>query len=142
MTFTGPPLDDEDLLARLPAKLAGLLRQVNGFIQFHGGLHVRGACREPAWHSLRDAWDGAADSRALLRALARTQQRYRSSCTTPTEGWGAGAAVRQDPSAGTWAESPSLRRLACERVACGRRPAWSPRYICTAEPPVAGAEQL
>jgi hypothetical protein len=59
-TFTGPPLDDEDLLVRLPADLAGLLRQVNGFIQFHGGLHVRGACRQPAWHSLRNAWDGEA----------------------------------------------------------------------------------
>lgn len=58
VTFTGPPLDDEDLLVRLPNALAELLWQINGFIQFHGGLHVRGACREPAWHSLRDAWDG------------------------------------------------------------------------------------
>lgn len=60
VTYTGPPLDDGDLLDRLPANLAGLLRQINGFIQFHGGLHVRGACREPDWHSLRDAWDGEA----------------------------------------------------------------------------------
>lgn len=59
VTFTGPPLDDGDLLVRLPANLAGLLRQINGFIQFHGGLHVRGACDEPDWHSLRNAWDGA-----------------------------------------------------------------------------------
>lgn len=59
VTFTGPPIDDEDLLARLPSNLTRLLRQLNGFIQFHGGLHVRGACRKPAWHSLRDAWDGA-----------------------------------------------------------------------------------
>jgi hypothetical protein len=41
----------------MPTNLAGLLRQINGFIQFHGGLHVRGACQQPAWHSLRDAWD-------------------------------------------------------------------------------------
>jgi hypothetical protein len=60
VTFTGPPLTDGDLLVRLPANLAGLLRQINGFIQFHGGLHVRGACHEPDWHSLRDAWDGEA----------------------------------------------------------------------------------
>jgi hypothetical protein len=60
VTYTGPLLDDEELLARLPANLAGLLRQINGFIQFHGGLHVRGACREPAWHSLRDALEGEA----------------------------------------------------------------------------------
>jgi hypothetical protein len=60
VTFTGPLLDDEDVIARLPADVAQMLRQINGFIQFHGGLHVRGACREPAWHSLRDAWDGEA----------------------------------------------------------------------------------
>lgn len=60
VTFTGPPLDDGHLLDRLPANLAGLLGQINGFIQFHGGLHVRGACHEPDWHSLRDAWDGEA----------------------------------------------------------------------------------
>jgi hypothetical protein len=58
VTFTGPPIDDAELLDRLPTNLAGLLRQINGFIQFHGGLHVRGACHVPDWHSLRDAWDG------------------------------------------------------------------------------------
>jgi hypothetical protein len=59
VTYVGLPPDDGELLARLPPNLARLLQQVNGFIQFHGGLHVRGACREPAWHSLRDAWLGA-----------------------------------------------------------------------------------
>jgi hypothetical protein len=56
VTFSGPPVDDGGMLDRLPANLAGLLRQINGFIQFHGGLHVRGACYGPDWHSLRDAW--------------------------------------------------------------------------------------
>lgn len=60
VTYTGPLLTDGELLCRLPANLAGLLRQINGFIQFHGGLHVRGACHDPGWHSLRDAWDGEA----------------------------------------------------------------------------------
>ena len=41
ITFTGPPIDDPDILGMLPTGLAGLLRQLNGFIQFHGGLHVR-----------------------------------------------------------------------------------------------------
>ncbi len=58
VTFTGPPIDDPDILTRLPAELAGLLGQLNGFIQFHGGLHVRGACQAPDWHSLRHAWEG------------------------------------------------------------------------------------
>jgi hypothetical protein len=58
VTFTGPPADDVELLERLPRDLAELFRQLNGFIAFDGGLHVRGACREPAWHSLWDAWLG------------------------------------------------------------------------------------
>jgi hypothetical protein len=65
VTFVGPPLDDEDVMQRLPADFVGLLRQFNGFIQFHGGLHIRGACRGPAWHSLRDAWDGESAVRRL-----------------------------------------------------------------------------
>lgn len=69
VTFTGPPLDDEELLNRLPGNLAGLLRQINGFIQFHGGLHVRGACLAPAWHSLRDACEGAAAFHRLYPAV-------------------------------------------------------------------------
>jgi hypothetical protein len=58
ITFTGPAIDDHDLLDQLPKTLANLLQQTNGFIQYHGGLHVRGACKAPAWHSLRAAWLG------------------------------------------------------------------------------------
>jgi hypothetical protein len=58
VTWTGPPADEKELLDQLPPDLAGLLRQIDGFIRFSGGLHVRGACREPTWHSLRDAWLG------------------------------------------------------------------------------------
>jgi hypothetical protein len=56
VTFRGPAIDDPEVLAAAPAQLRDLLGQVNGFIQFGGGLHVRGACREPLWHSLRWAW--------------------------------------------------------------------------------------
>ena len=45
------------------------LRQLNGFIQFHGGLHVRGACRQPPWHSLRDAWVGVRAFHSLYPAV-------------------------------------------------------------------------
>lgn len=58
VTFVGPPIDDRDLLSNLPKNLADLLEQINGFIQFHGGLHLRGVCRKPVWHSLRAAWLG------------------------------------------------------------------------------------
>lgn len=56
--YVGPPIDDPETLARLPEDLVELLEQVNGFRQFGGGLHVRGACLEPAWHALRSAMVG------------------------------------------------------------------------------------
>ena len=57
-TFVGPAIDDPELLYLLPKALAELLNEVNGFIQFRGAFHLRGACREPLWHSLRHAWEG------------------------------------------------------------------------------------
>jgi hypothetical protein len=58
ITYKGPAVDDEAILGDVPRSLAGMLRQINGFVQFHGGLHVRGACSAPDWHSLRAAWRG------------------------------------------------------------------------------------
>lgn len=58
ITYVGPEIDDQEILAALPPALQSLLGQINGFIQYEGGLHVRGACLEPEWHSLRSAWLG------------------------------------------------------------------------------------
>jgi hypothetical protein len=68
--YTGPAIDDPEMLAKLPKPLAELLTQTNGFIQFHGGFHVRGACNAPAWHSLREAWFG---ERAFHRLYPEVQ---------------------------------------------------------------------
>ena len=59
LLYSGPALDDPEVLAQLPAGLADALRGRNGCVAYLGGLHVRGACRGPAWHSLRHAWHGA-----------------------------------------------------------------------------------
>jgi len=58
LTYRGAALDDIDILDRLPMDLQQLLAQRNGFVAFRGGLHVRGACLEPHWHSLRAAMEG------------------------------------------------------------------------------------
>ena len=58
ITWQGPDADDPAILDDLPTNLRGLLAQVNGFIQFGGGLHLRGASLSPDWHSLRVAWHG------------------------------------------------------------------------------------
>lgn len=54
--YSGPPIDDGATLARVPRDLRALLEERNGFIAFGGGLHVRGACGEPRWHSLGYWW--------------------------------------------------------------------------------------
>jgi hypothetical protein len=56
ISFAGPPIEDFEIIHSLPTTLRRLLNQINGFIQFAGGLHVRGACIQPFWHSLRWAW--------------------------------------------------------------------------------------
>ncbi len=58
--YVGPPTDDRELLESLPAPVRGLLEDTNGLVAFDGGLHIRGACRAPAWHSLRHVWLGDA----------------------------------------------------------------------------------
>ncbi len=58
ITFTGPEVDDQELLSSLPPDLQDVLAEANGFILLHGALHVRGACLKPEWHSLRNAWHG------------------------------------------------------------------------------------
>jgi hypothetical protein len=68
--YRGPPVDDNELLARLPGEYRRLLETVNGYVAYHGGLHIRGACASPAWHSLRSAWCGADAIHRLFSAVA------------------------------------------------------------------------
>jgi len=59
-SYAGPPFDHQSSIAdQIPADLLAVLRAVNGFVQFGGGLHVRGVCRDPQWHSLEEAWRSA-----------------------------------------------------------------------------------
>src|ERR1051326_1193548 len=70
VAYAGPAIDDPAILDRLPAGLVGLLHRVNGFAAFEGGLHLRGACLGPDWHSLRNAWVG---ERAFHRLYAEVR---------------------------------------------------------------------
>ena len=67
--YVGPPIDDLPILDRLPAMFRNFLLRTNGYVAFHGGLHVRGACLEPVWHSLRAAWMGEHALHRLFPAL-------------------------------------------------------------------------
>jgi uncharacterized protein (DUF924 family) len=56
ISFQGPPCDDEKILRRIPGALRSLIETHNGFVSHDGAFHLRGACSEPRWHSLREAW--------------------------------------------------------------------------------------
>lgn len=58
LSWKGPSLAQHEWLARVPAELAQLLREMNGCGMFAGGLHIRGLCKEPAWHALQRVWEG------------------------------------------------------------------------------------
>lgn len=58
LTYVGPEPDDPETLAMLSDEHQALLAELNGFVAFGGGLHLRGACRAPEWHSLRHVWRG------------------------------------------------------------------------------------
>jgi hypothetical protein len=59
LAYQGSAIDeDPSFVARLPSDLIALLKQINGYVQFKGGLHVRGLCASPCWHSLKEAMEG------------------------------------------------------------------------------------
>jgi len=68
-TYEGPNIDDVEILDHLPSTIARSLKLRNGFITAHGGFHMRGACKEPSWHSLRKSWEGESALHILFPAV-------------------------------------------------------------------------
>lgn len=69
LTYRGAAIDDVEIIERLPMELQQLIAQRNGFVAFRGGLHVRGACTTPEWHSLRVAMEGPTSFAARFRTV-------------------------------------------------------------------------
>ncbi|MBS1797362.1 MAG: SMI1/KNR4 family protein [Acidobacteria bacterium] len=80
ITFQGTEPPDEEILGKLPEELRSLLRQINGFIAFDGGLHIRGAVASPAWHSLRKVWFGDFALSELFSSLKETDVPFGQDC--------------------------------------------------------------
>lgn len=80
ITYQGPLIDDEEILPQVPKGLVSILNSINGFIQFNGGLHIRGACSGPDWHSLRRAWHGPNSISALFPAVDRDWVPFAEDC--------------------------------------------------------------
>lgn len=80
VTYRGPAIDDPEILHRSPSAIRALLSRANGFILYHGGLHVRGACTEPPWHSLRTAWDSDQAFHRLYTAVEARDVPFAQDC--------------------------------------------------------------
>ena len=80
VTYQGPSIDDVPMLRRLPHALAALVGQIDGFIQFGGGLHVRGACKAPDWHSLRTVLEGPLALHSLYPAVLESDVPFAQDC--------------------------------------------------------------
>jgi hypothetical protein len=76
VTYVGPPVDDQALLDELPHQLADILRQTNGLVTCGGAFHLRGACTDPAWHSLRAAWRGPTAFVTAYRSVRPTDSPF------------------------------------------------------------------
>lgn len=80
VTFQGPEIDDVEFLAGLPSLLSGLLSAINGYVQFHGGLHVRGICSQLGWHSLQEALEGDNALHRYYDCVSKTDIPFAQDC--------------------------------------------------------------
>ena len=80
ITFKGSDVSDPEILDRLPEDYRRLLNQINGFVMFDGGLHVRGAVLTPEWHSLRKVWLGDLALHNLYPTLKETDVPFAQDC--------------------------------------------------------------
>jgi hypothetical protein len=81
ITYVGPPFEEDSCaVSLLPDELVELLRQINGFVLFDGGLHVRGVCQSPDWHSLSSVWEGEGALHKLYPALRPSDVPFAQDC--------------------------------------------------------------
>jgi hypothetical protein len=80
ITFKGSDVSDPEILDRVPEDYRLLLNQINGFVMFDGGFHVRGAVSSPEWHSLRKVWLGDFALHKLYPALKDTDVAFAQDC--------------------------------------------------------------
>lgn len=81
ITFAGPEYKEGfEIESLLPDNLVSILKQINGFIQFSGGLHVRGICKEPKWHSIEYALNGKSSIHALFDEVKETDIPFAQDC--------------------------------------------------------------
>lgn len=78
--YIGSEITDTEILAKVPDDYRRLLSEINGFVLFDGGLHVRGAVLSPEWHSLRKVWFGDFALCKLFPAIEETDVPFAQDC--------------------------------------------------------------
>ncbi len=78
--FVGPQISDRSLLAKLPDGYAGFLEDTNGLIAFDGGLHIRGVCDNPEWHSLAAVSGGDHALHRMFNSIQPTDIPFAQDC--------------------------------------------------------------
>ena len=79
-SYVGGEITDSEIVEKLPQTYWDLLQQVNGYILFNGGLHIRGAVVSPSWHSLRVAWFGETALHRLFPAIKQQDIPFGQDC--------------------------------------------------------------
>ena len=81
ITYTGSEFDESSkIIEKLPDNLVSLLKQINGFIQYGGGLHLRGVCNEPEWHSIENMMIGPFSLHNSYPAITDTDIPFAEDC--------------------------------------------------------------
>lgn len=80
ITYKGPEIDDKEILSSLPDNIVSLLSQINGFVQYHGGFHLFGACHEPLWHSIRELWQGDSAAHKHYKEIEEADVPFAEDC--------------------------------------------------------------
>ncbi len=106
-TFQGAAINDPALLDLLPNNYGYLLTQINGFIKFDGGLHIRGICDDPSWHSLLKIWTGDLALAKLYPAINEQDIPFGQDCV------GDQFILREGVVYRLWAETGELDSLGC-----------------------------
>lgn len=78
--YVGSEITDVEILAKLSEDYRQLLTEINGFVLFDGGFHVRGAVLSPEWHSLRKVWIGDFALYKLFPAIEETDVPFAQDC--------------------------------------------------------------
>ncbi|QDA58709.1 SMI1/KNR4 family protein [Hymenobacter jejuensis] len=78
--YTGESITDPVTFTLLPSFLQQFLLEQNGVVAYFGGLHIRGCCQKPAWHSLAAVWKGERALHKVYAAVKPTDVPFAQDC--------------------------------------------------------------